>query len=200
MRLMRIAMLGWEFPPFKSGGLGVHCFELTTRLANMGHQIDFFMPVVGKPLPSPHPNIRLFEVAETFLKPYLSFSKKGQRATYGRDLASAVTIYNAQVAKMVVEKHKENPYEVIHGHDWLTVKGAGEAGIQTSLAHVHTFHSTELDRTSYPWDFVQDIEKEGMRDSDLLIAVSKRTKEMMVRLGAGEGKIRVIYNLSLIHI
>ncbi len=191
---MRIAMLGWEFPPFKSGGLGVHCFELTLRLAKMGHEVDFFMPVVGMPLPSPHPNIRLFEVAETFLKPYLSFSKKGQRATYGADLASAVSIYNSQVAKMLLEKHAQKPYDAIHGHDWLTVKGAGEASSKSSLAHVHTFHSTEYDRTSYPWDFVLDIEKQGARESDLLIAVSRRTKEQLKKIGAADSRVRVIYN------
>jgi glycogen synthase len=191
---MRIAMLGWEFPPFKSGGLGVHCFELTLRLANMGHEVDFFMPVVGQALKSPHPNIRLFEVAETILKPYLSFSKKGQRATYGNGLSHAVGVYNSQVAKMVLEKNAEKKYDIIHGHDWLTVKGACEASSKSLLPHVHTFHSTEYDRTSYPWDFVLDIEKQGARESDLIIAVSKRTKEQIARLGANPNHIRVVYN------
>jgi glycosyltransferase involved in cell wall biosynthesis len=187
-------MLGWEFPPFKSGGLGVHCYELTLRLARMGHKIDFFMPVVGQPLTSPHENIRLMEVAETVLKPYLSFSKKGQRATYGSGLPAAVGIYNAQVAKMLLEKHAVEKYDVIHAHDWLTVKGACEASAKSGLAHVHTFHSTEYDRTSYPWDFVLETEKQGARESDLIIAVSKRTREQVMRLGADEGKIRVVYN------
>jgi len=191
---MRIAMLGWEYPPFKSGGLGVHCFELTSRLAQMGHSIDFYMPVVGQPLPSPHSNIKLIEVAETILKPYLSFSKKGQRATYGASLAHAVQLYNQQVAKMVIENDKKTPYDVIHGHDWLTVKGACDAAHETTLPHVHTFHSTEFDRTSYPWDFVLDIERQGAGQSTLLIAVSKRTREAVLRLGADHNKVRVVYN------
>lgn len=191
---MRIAMLGWEYPPFKSGGLGVHCFELTSQLAKRGHQIDFYMPVVGQPLTSPHPNIKLIEVAETILRPYLSFSKKGQRATYGASLCAAVQLYNQQVAKLVIENDRKTPYDVIHGHDWLTVKGACDASHETGLAHVHTFHSTEFDRTSYPWDFVLDIERQGASQSTMLIAVSKRTRELVLRLGADSKKVRVVYN------
>jgi len=37
-------MLGWEVPPFISGGLGVHCFELTKSTSEMGIYIDFYMP------------------------------------------------------------------------------------------------------------------------------------------------------------
>ncbi len=43
---MRIAMIGWEFPPFTAGGLGVHCYELTKALANENVKIDFYMPAV----------------------------------------------------------------------------------------------------------------------------------------------------------
>ncbi|MFA5246297.1 MAG: glycosyltransferase family 4 protein [Candidatus Micrarchaeia archaeon] len=42
--VVRVAMLGWEFPPFVSGGLGTHCYELTRALSKRGVEIDFFMP------------------------------------------------------------------------------------------------------------------------------------------------------------
>jgi len=41
---MRILMLGWEFPPFISGGLGTACHGLTTALDKMGHEIIFVLP------------------------------------------------------------------------------------------------------------------------------------------------------------
>ena len=31
---MRIAMIGWEYPPFKAGGLATHCYGLTRGLAD----------------------------------------------------------------------------------------------------------------------------------------------------------------------
>ena len=41
---MRILMLGWEFPPYISGGLGQACFGLTRALDAMGHDITFVLP------------------------------------------------------------------------------------------------------------------------------------------------------------
>jgi hypothetical protein len=77
---MRVAMLGWEFPPFISGGLGVHCYEITRALCRRGVEIDFFMPLSGKTVSTACPNLRIIEVAQTELRPYLFVSKKGQAA------------------------------------------------------------------------------------------------------------------------
>ncbi|MDD5529920.1 MAG: glycosyltransferase family 4 protein [bacterium] len=41
---MRILMLGWEFPPFFAGGVGVVCSELSKALARRGEEIIFVMP------------------------------------------------------------------------------------------------------------------------------------------------------------
>lgn len=41
---MRILMLGWEFPPFIAGGLGVACYGLTKALDSMGHRVTFVLP------------------------------------------------------------------------------------------------------------------------------------------------------------
>jgi len=38
---MKVAMIGWEYPPFKSGGLGTHCYGLTRSLADKNVKIDF---------------------------------------------------------------------------------------------------------------------------------------------------------------
>jgi len=41
---MRILMLGWEFPPFIAGGLGVACYGLTRALDRAGHHVIFVLP------------------------------------------------------------------------------------------------------------------------------------------------------------
>ena len=41
---MRIFMLGWEFPPFISGGLGTACYGLTRALDQLGMEIMFILP------------------------------------------------------------------------------------------------------------------------------------------------------------
>ena len=48
---MRVLMLGWEFPPFIAGGLGVACYGLTRALDRLGHQVIFVLP---KPVDRSH--------------------------------------------------------------------------------------------------------------------------------------------------
>jgi glycogen synthase len=41
---MRVFMLGWEFPPFISGGLGTACYGLTKAMSGIGTDIMFVLP------------------------------------------------------------------------------------------------------------------------------------------------------------
>jgi len=43
---MRILMLGWEFPPFISGGLGTACYGLTKALDQLGMEVVFVLPAM----------------------------------------------------------------------------------------------------------------------------------------------------------
>jgi glycogen(starch) synthase len=74
---MRVFMLGWEFPPFISGGLGTACYGLTKGLSGIGVDILFVLPrpastpfsthvqlvspCPGSPLASPRTEFRLDE-------------------------------------------------------------------------------------------------------------------------------------------
>ena len=41
---MRVLMLGWEFPPFISGGLGTACYGLTKAMSRQGIDVVFVLP------------------------------------------------------------------------------------------------------------------------------------------------------------
>ncbi|MFH0983643.1 MAG: glycosyltransferase family 4 protein [Planctomycetota bacterium] len=41
---MHVLMLGWEFPPFISGGLGTACYGLTRALNDLGTEVSFVLP------------------------------------------------------------------------------------------------------------------------------------------------------------
>jgi glycogen synthase len=74
---MRVFMLGWEFPPFISGGLGTACYGLTKAMSGLGTDIMFVLPRpvaspfsthvrlvsprLGSPLASPSTEFRLDE-------------------------------------------------------------------------------------------------------------------------------------------
>src|SRR5882724_8830976 len=54
---MRVFMLGWEFPPFISGGLGTACYGLTKAMSGLGTDIVFVLP---RPVSTPFsPHVRL---------------------------------------------------------------------------------------------------------------------------------------------
>lgn len=41
---MRVFMLGWEFPPYISGGLGTACYGLTKAMDDLGVKVSFVIP------------------------------------------------------------------------------------------------------------------------------------------------------------
>jgi len=41
---VRVFMLGWEFPPFISGGLGTACYGLTRAMDRLGAKVTFVLP------------------------------------------------------------------------------------------------------------------------------------------------------------
>lgn len=41
---MKVLMLGWEFPPFISGGLGTACYGLTKAMSQIGAEVIFVLP------------------------------------------------------------------------------------------------------------------------------------------------------------
>ena len=41
---MKVFMLGWEFPPFISGGLGTACYGLTKAMSKIGVEVVFALP------------------------------------------------------------------------------------------------------------------------------------------------------------
>jgi glycogen(starch) synthase len=41
---VKVFMLGWEFPPFISGGLGTACYGLTKAMSKLGLEVTFVLP------------------------------------------------------------------------------------------------------------------------------------------------------------
>jgi len=56
---VKIFMLGWEFPPFISGGLGTACYGLTKSMSKLGLEVIFVLPrSVGMDMRSTHVKMR----------------------------------------------------------------------------------------------------------------------------------------------
>jgi len=185
---MKIAMIGWEYPPFKAGGLGTHCFGLTRSLADKNISVDFYMPKTKHNARSDKKNLVIKEVGETEIFPYDRPEDKELAGNFFEN----VYRYN----DLVVQKIK-GKYDLIHCHDWLTMKAGIALKEKMGIPFVLSVHSTEYDRSGwlYPNDWFIRIEKEGMVKADRIIAVSHFTKRVLVNnYGINPNKISVIHN------
>ncbi|UCD14102.1 MAG: glycosyltransferase family 4 protein [Thermoplasmatales archaeon] len=185
---MKVAMIGWEYPPFKVGGLGTHCYGLTRSLADKNVSIDFYMPKTKHSLKSDKDNLVIKEVGETEIFPY---DRLGNKELAGQ-FFEAVYRYNDLLVRKVNGK-----YDLVHCHDWLTMKAGVVLKEKLDAPLVLTVHSTEYDRSGwlYPNDWFISIEKEGMEKADKIIAVSHFTKRVIVeKYGINPDKITVVHN------
>ena len=185
---MKVAMLGWEYPPFKVGGLGTHCYGLTRSLADKNVKVDFYMPKTKHKFDNDKDNLKIIEVGETEIFPY----DRPEDKELAGQFFEAVYRYNDLLVSRVKGK-----YDVIHCHDWLTMKAGVAIKEKTGTPLVLTVHSTEYDRSGwlYPNQWFIDIEREGMEKADKIIAVSHFTKRVIVRkYGIHPDKISVVHN------
>ena len=115
---MKIAMIGWEYPPFKAGGLATHCYGITRSLADKNVKVYFFMPKTKKSVSSDKPNLVIKEVGEAEIFPY---DRPDDKALGGK-FFEAVHRYNEVVVARVKSVAKaEGKFDLIHAHDWLTI-------------------------------------------------------------------------------
>ena len=187
-------MIGWEFPPFMAGGLGIHCLELTTQLAKMGVGIDFYMPHMAIEgdlrVAAHHRHLNIYEVeAENGLSPYGDSRRRGYEEAFNE----AVWQYNMRV----VDAFVSHDADVIHAHDWITFKAGAELKRRTGKPFIWSCHSTEYDRSAgfFPQQWIIDIEKAAVQTADLVIAVSELTRKQLIdRFGADPAKVVAVHN------
>lgn len=192
---MQVLMIGWEFPPAKTGGLGTHCYELVKNLGRKGVKVTLLIPKRTENAKHNIPNVDVIEVGSVALNPYNA--SKPDNTTfekgYGWNFFEEVKAFN----KKCVEVAKNKKFDVVHCHDWMTVNAGIEIKNVTNKRLVFTMHSTEHDRTAniYPMNFISDIERNGLKQADFVITVSEgMKKQLMERYEADANKITVIYN------
>ena len=277
---MRVFMLGWEFPPLISGGLGTACYGLTKSLSRQEVNITFVLP---KPVSGEFPehmnivapqaaaaaqgdrspeavastysytqdidfqNVTFKAVPAQFHSPYpnsLQMDAQAQHASHliaklsqkvGMNTTNGNAHINGQVngqangqinsqangqvngnasyngaganyqgdliqdanryASLCVDLAKEQDFDVIHAHDWLTFP-AGIAVAKASgkplVVHVH---STEVDRAGSIGSHIYEVERQGVHAADRVIAVSHFTRSILQRrYDISPDKVDVIYN------
>lgn len=199
---MKVLMLGWEFPPYISGGLGIACRDLTRGLEKQGIEITFVLPHCSGEIKKG--NLRVIgtnslklKYFRSLLSPYMT-SKEYDKALrsnpsslYGINLYAEVERFAAAISYIA----KDESFDVIHAHDWMTYPAGIKAKKASGKPLVVHIHNTAFDRTGgNPNQLEYEIEKKGFSAADRIISVSNMVKERLVRdYGVNAEKIKVAY-------
>jgi glycosyltransferase involved in cell wall biosynthesis len=212
---VKILMLGWEFPPYFAGGVGVVCEALTRSLVGRGHEITYLMPWTppaagsgGLALVGPDRAAAGLDVVgiSARLHSYAAGARPSIRIPgevappaaqplYGPDLLGEVERFAARAVE--VARARGAAPDLIHAHDWTTFPAGlalRRALGRPLVAHVHI---TEFDKSGgrHADPRVYEIERAGMRQADLVVAVSRRVAALCSeRYGVDPARIRVVYN------
>ena len=111
---------------------------------------------------------------------------------YGTNLMEEVARY-AMVAGEIALRNK---FDIIHAHDWLTyLAGIAAKRVSGKPLVVH-MHATEFDRSGQNINTqVFDIEKMGMKEADMVIAVSHLTRNIIInKYGIHPDKVVTVHN------
>jgi glycogen(starch) synthase len=157
----------------------------------------------GADASGPFPGLALRPVA-SLLNPYLNqasyrdlYLSRGrlfpkQAAVYGPDLIGEVIRYGR--AGEAIARGVD--FDCIHAHDWMTFPAALNARRVSKKPVILHIHSLEYDRSGEHINpEIRQIEQTGAEQADRIIAVSHRTRRMLIeRYGIRPEKISVVYN------
>jgi len=189
----RILMFGWEFPPFKSGGLGTACHDLAKGLTKFGTKITFVMPTAPKGIAkfvkivgaNTIPGVRVKKI-KSLLSAYITSEQYEEHyhhlphtisEVYGKNLIEEVNRYSAGAKRIA----KQEKHDIIHVHDWMTYEAGINARKTSKKPLVAHIHATEFDRTGgNPNPHISHIEYLGLKAADTIIANSNYTKQNVI--------------------
>ncbi len=196
---LKILKLGWEFPPNNWGGLGVACYGLVKGLINNDVKVTLVLPNSQKSnlkncnivsaqtdLITSNKNL-IFDKHKT-----ISVKKKIYNNLYS-NLHKKISNYAKFCTDFVVTQN----FDLIHAHDWMTLKAAVKIKKISGKPLVIHVHSTEIDRQGKDRakKEIYKIEKIGMQEADCIIAVSNFTKKRIVKYyKIDPKKIKVVHN------
>ncbi|RME31049.1 glycosyltransferase family 1 protein [Candidatus Woesearchaeota archaeon] len=212
-------MLGWEFPPYFAGGVGIVCYELTKALAKHGVTVTYIMPRGPEHVHANHCELLVADnlildkrvtVAriDSLLEAYTGYDEYGRRLStllkhgrgsagklYGENLLQEIHLFAEKVKLLVTELGMD--FDVIHAHDWTTFPAAMALKELTGKPLIVHVHITEFDKTGgeHADPRIYAIERAGMLAADRVIAVSNMIRKRCIyQYHVPPDKIRIVYN------
>lgn len=174
---MNVLMLGWEYPPHISGGLGTACEGLTRGLSGQGVAVNFVVPKIHGGEKASHMNLLAANTGTTItgdrvpseklrsqsvpalLSPYwrpenytqarmgLPHSRLSIGSAPGMHYGSDLFSEVARYAESTVLRFAKTNCDLIHAHDWMTYPAGIALSRVLKRPLVAHVHSLEYDRS-----------------------------------------------------
>ena len=185
---MRIAFLSWESKhSIAVGGLAEHVTELAAALHRQGHETHVFTRIGDRQ--SGYERIDGVHYHRCPFESHPDFLVENQR------------MCDSFVWHLVeTESYLGAPFDIVHGHDWLSVRAMNRIKNEHGRPAVMTVHSTEFGRCGNQLfegmsRRIREIEWEGTYVADRVICVSGALlKEVQGLYRPPADKMHVIYN------
>lgn len=213
---MNILMLGWEYPPFHSGGLGIASRNLSLALSKIGVKISFALPsfvynkirehTVDEPfdlVAHEDATIEIKKIDTAIQSPYVSsesyevtVKKCGEitesHTIYGQNLFEEIERYAFEMERYVQKRN----FHLVHAHDWITFRAGQRVKNHLGIPMIAHVHATEYDRTGgNPNEDIFERERAGINSAERVIAVSNYTKSILKKYyDIDDEKIEVVHN------
>ncbi len=179
---MRPLFITWEYPPYKAGGIAAHCEDLATTMASQGHK-----PVV----------ITYGDTEETEVRDGVEIHRVPSNNSANNTVTWSMSLGD-RMEKKAIQLSKKKDFDLVHGHDWMTVPAATGVKKTLGLPLVFTVHSTQQGRDGISSDYQQaihNLEWLGTYEASQVITVGRDFCEEVKHLyDVPEDKINYIPN------
>jgi glycosyltransferase involved in cell wall biosynthesis len=160
---VRIAFFAWEsLHSISVGSVARHVTELAAAVERRGHEVHVFVRL-GE-------GQRTYDVVDGVHYHRCPIELNPDFVTEMNNMGNSFVYFLGET-----EAHQGAPFDVVHGHDWLCVKGLVQAKNDRGRRAVLTYHSTEFGRSGNRGPQsgrISAIEAEGVYVADRVIAVS----------------------------
>lgn len=154
----------WEYPPIKAGGIASHCEDLTTTLADQGHE-----PVV----------IAYGDEESCEVRDGVEIHRVNATDSAANTLSWTMSLGH-EIEKKAIELAKTVDFDLVHAHDWMAVPGATGIKKTLDLPMVFTVHSTQRGRDGLESEYqetIHNLEWYGTYEAEEVITVGRDISE-----------------------
>jgi len=181
---VRIAFFAWEsLHSIRVGSVARHVTELAAGLERRGHEVHVFVRL-GE-------GQSTYDVIDGVHYHRCPIELNPDFVTEMNNMGNAFVYFLGET-----EAHQGAPFDVVHGHEWLCVKGLVQAKNDRGRRVVFTCHSTEFSRSGNRGPQsgrISAIEAEGAFVADRVITVSAAMSDEVAWLyHVASDKIRTV--------